>query len=231
MKSLVRLFICSAVLAGLSLTARSENPSKEALAQLHEFIGEWNGNGNPDGKKNAAGWKETFAWGWRFKGDDAWLTLSVTNGKYLKSGELRWIDDKKAYEFNATMKDGTKQTFEGTYKKDILTLERIDAKSNERQQFTMNTAAEGIRFLVKYRKASGGGKLFSSVYSIQANKEGESLAAKGSKNICVVSGGAGTTAVSFKGETFYVCCGGCKDAFAENPEKYVKEFKAKKAAN
>ncbi|NBS91117.1 MAG: YHS domain-containing protein [Planctomycetota bacterium] len=36
--------------------------------------------------------------------------------------------------------------------------------------------------------------------------------------------------VSYKGETFYVCCSGCKDAFVENPEKFIKEFKAKKAA-
>ncbi|MFM7112038.1 MAG: YHS domain-containing protein, partial [Planctomycetota bacterium] len=46
-----------------------------------------------------------------------------------------------------------------------------------------------------------------------------------------VSGGAGTSTVSFKGETFYVCCSGCRDAFNENPEKYVKEFKAKKGKN
>ena len=34
--------------------------------------------------------------------------------------------------------------------------------------------------------------------------------------------------ISYKGETFYVCCSGCRDAFNENPEKYIKEFKAKK---
>ncbi|MBU6293541.1 MAG: YHS domain-containing protein, partial [Planctomycetes bacterium] len=41
----------------------------------------------------------------------------------------------------------------------------------------------------------------------------------------------GTSTVSYKGETFYVCCSGCRDAFNENPEKYVKEFKAKKGKN
>jgi len=28
--------------------------------------------------------------------------------------------------------------------------------------------------------------------------------------------------------TYYVCCSGCRDAFNENPEKYIKEFNAKK---
>jgi hypothetical protein len=54
--------------------------------------------------------------------------------------------------------------------------------------------------------------------------------AKEKKTECVVSGGLGTMPVSYKGETFYVCCSGCKDAFVENPEKFIKEFKAKKAA-
>ena len=45
---------------------------------------------------------------------------------------------------------------------------------------------------------------------------------------CVVSGGRGTTPVQYMGETFYVCCSGCADAFKENPKKYVEEFKAKK---
>ena len=35
-------------------------------------------------------------------------------------------------------------------------------------------------------------------------------------------------AVSYQGETFYVCCTGCRDAFNENPKKYVEEFKARK---
>ena len=47
---------------------------------------------------------------------------------------------------------------------------------------------------------------------------------------CVVSGGKGTMAVSFQGKTYYVCCTGCRDEFKANPEKYVKEYEAKKKA-
>jgi len=49
------------------------------------------------------------------------------------------------------------------------------------------------------------------------------------KNECIVSGGQGTITISYKGETYYVCCSGCADAFKENPEKYINEYKAKKA--
>ena len=41
---------------------------------------------------------------------------------------------------------------------------------------------------------------------------------------CIVSGGLGTMAVSHKGKTYYVCCSGCRDAFNEEPEKYIKEY-------
>ena len=30
------------------------------------------------------------------------------------------------------------------------------------------------------------------------------------------------------GQTYYVCCTGCRDAFNENPEKIMKEFFARK---
>ena len=34
---------------------------------------------------------------------------------------------------------------------------------------------------------------------------------------------------SYKGKTYYFCCTGCRDAFKDNPEKYIKEFEARKA--
>jgi YHS domain-containing protein len=36
--------------------------------------------------------------------------------------------------------------------------------------------------------------------------------------------------VSYNGKDYYVCCSGCRDAFKENPEKYIKEAEAKAKA-
>ncbi len=231
MRRLVTLALPALLLAGITLLARAgENPGREKLQELQDFIGTWEANGGPDGKKGSlkGNWKETLQWNWRFKGEDAWLNLEVKGGKVLESGDLRWDAAKKAYVLTAKLPGGKTQTFEGTFKKDILTLEHLDKGTNERTQITMNTAAEGVRMIYRVKKATGGGKLFAPLWLVQANREGESLAAKDSKQVCVVSGGAGTMPVSHKGETFYVCCSGCRDAFNENPEKYIKEFKAKK---
>jgi hypothetical protein len=93
----------------------------------------------------------------------------------------------------------------------------------------MNVAAEGVRFVYRFARKEDGKTLYKKEYAVACTKEGESLAAKEKKAECVVSGGLGTIAVGYKGETFYVCCTGCRDAFNENPEKYVAEYKAKKA--
>jgi hypothetical protein len=234
-----RLLPCG-VLLGLATALAAARPAdadansaKEALQGLQDFIGEWKGNGGPDKPKPSPTdpiWKETLTWSWKFKGDDAWLTVAFKEGKLYKSGDLRYLAAKKVYQFTLTDKDDKKAIFEGMLEKEILTLERTDPDSKETQQITMNTAAEGVRLIYRFAHKEDGKTLFKKDFLVQATRVGESLGAKESKNICVVSGGLGTMQVGFKGETYWVCCSGCAEAFKENPEKYIAEFKAKKAA-
>ncbi len=226
------LFVLSAAAArGLpAAAADTANPSLEGLKALNEFIGGWKGSGapekpRPDPKET---WVEKINWSWRLKGNDAWLVLDIKDGKHLKGGELRYLADTKRYRLTATTKDDKKQVFEGELKDGYLTLERNDPDKKETQQLTMNTAAEGVRFIYRMARKPEGRTLFTKEYQVASTKEGESFAAKDKKPECVVTGGLGTMTVSHKGETFYVCCSGCRDAFNENPEKYIAEFKAKK---
>jgi hypothetical protein len=222
------------VLAAFTVPAadvKDANEAKEGLKALQDFIGAWKGSGAPEKPRPTAKetWAETVNWGWRFKGDDAWLVMKVENGRYFKGGEMRFLPDKKRYQLTAKDKDDKKLVFEGELKNDYLTLQRVDPDTKETQQITMNSAAEGVRFIYRYARKADGTTLFKKEYVVACTKEGESLAAKEKKIECVVSGGLGTMPVTYKGETFYVCCSGCRDAFNENPEKYIAEFKAKKA--
>ncbi|HEV3256325.1 MAG TPA: YHS domain-containing protein [Gemmataceae bacterium] len=210
-----------------------EVSAKQALQALNDYIGEWNGSGAPEKPRPdpKEGWRETINWRWGFKGDDAWLVVKIKNGQYFKRGTLRYLTDKKRYQLTLITTAAKKQVFEGTLEDDVLALERLDPDKKETQRLKMNLAGDGARFVYRYEHRPRGSTLFYKDYQVGCSKEGESLTAKEKKIECVVSGGLGKIPVSYKGVTYYVCCSGCKDAFEENPAKYVKEYEAKHGKN
>jgi hypothetical protein len=225
---------CAAILVIGAAAPADDSPAearKAALQQLNDYIGAWKGTGGPDKPRPGPSdptWSETITWAWRFKGDDAWLTFDVKNGKHLAGGEVRYQPAKKLYLLTAFDARKQKLDFEGRLDpKGYLVFERVEKSNGETQQLTMNSAADGVRFVYRYATKPKGGTLFNRQYLVGATKEGEAFGESPKKNECVVTGGLGTIAVSYKGETFYVCCSGCRDAFNDDPAKYVKEFKEK----
>lgn len=226
----VSLLVSCTLCAGVSPSRAADDDSKAALQAFNEYIGDWKGSGGPERPRPDArdGWSEKLSWGWRFKGDDAWLRLQIQNGRHWQGGDLRFLPDKKVYQFTAETKDGKQAVFAGTIQKGYLVLERTDPQTKDLQQLRMNTAAEGARFVYRVARKPEGRTLFTPEYQVACTKEGESLGVREKKVECVVSGGLGTIAVVFKGTTYYVCCSGCRDAFVENPEKYIKEAEERK---
>lgn len=45
---------------------------------------------------------------------------------------------------------------------------------------------------------------------------------------CIVTGGHGTIAVRHQGETYYVCCSGCRDYFQDNPQTVLAEYQERR---
>jgi hypothetical protein len=157
------------------------------------------------------------------------LRFDIKDGKYFRGGDVRYLPAKKVYVLTATDRKNQSLDFEGRLDpKGYLLFERVDKSTGETQLLTMNSAAEGVRFVYRYATRPKGGTVYNRQYLVGATKEGEAFGAVAKKNECVVTGGLGTIAVSFMGETYYVCCSGCRDAFNEEPAKYVKEFKDKK---
>ena len=232
------LFVSVAVVAGIfgaHNTSRAADAkadaeqTKAALQELAEFIGQWNGNGEGAVEGKKALWKETWSWSWKFNKDgDQAIQLEIKDGKFFSKAVVKYDLEKKIYLITAADPDGTDQDFGGKIAKGKFILERTDAKTKDVYRITVNTAAEGIRFVGLYEKVGGGKGLPSTIYKVSGNKDGESFAGGGKKNECVVTGGLGTMTVSFMGKTFYVCCSGCKDEFNENPKKYVDAFEKKK---
>jgi len=203
--------------------------SKEALQALQDFIGGWKGSGTNEKTKDI--WKESIDWSWRFKGDDAWLTVRFIGSKLYKNGEIRWLADKNKYQFTLTDKSDKKQVFEGELKKDALNLQRLNPETKDTELLKIKTAAQGVRTVYDFSVRPEGRTIAYRTYQLAYTKEGESFGTDTNKKPeCVVTGGLGTMQVSYMGQTYYVCCSGCRDAFNDNPAKIIKEYLARKKA-
>jgi YHS domain-containing protein len=231
-----RVLPAAVLLAGSLVIAAAADPkadaatTKKALQEVGDFVGQWNLTAETKETGRLTSWKETASWGWKFKGDDARLTVEFKDGKHFTGGDLTYLPAKKLYQFTAKDKDGREQVFTGEYRRGKLTLQRTDAATGDVYRLGLNTLSEGVRFALQYEVQTGGKGLFTSVYKAAGTKEGESFAGgKAAKtNECVVTGGAGTMAVSFMGKTYYVCCSGCREEFEANPKKYIEAFERKK---
>jgi YHS domain-containing protein len=228
------MILAASVLSAPAYTAPAKE--KEALQALNEFVGDWKGHGSPSKAKPDSKelWDESVSWGWKFGKEDKDVALSITfkDGKYFKSGVLRYIlvkPDKYQYQLTVKDADDKELVFLGDLdKENNLVMERKDEDKKITQQLTMSSAAQGDRFLYSTKNKKEGSTIYTKDFEVNCTREGVTLGPKEKKNECVVSGGKGTIAVTYKGETFYVCCTGCRDAFNDNPEKYIKEYKARK---
>ena len=109
-----------------------------------------------------------------------------------------------------------------------LALERAIPESKLVERITFSLLHENrITYRVETRTSTG--TSLTRKYLVGLTKEGVAFADVGpSERECIVSGGRGTITVSHNGKTYYVCCSGCRDEFKESPEKYVREWEAKK---
>jgi hypothetical protein len=205
---------------------------KEALQPFNVLVGSWKGTGIPEGTKEerAAGtWSETIAWSWQFKDNDAWLNATFDKGKHFTKGELRYTPDKDQARFTFTLSapDKSTQTYVGTLKKEVLTLDRTDGPAGETQRLVISMLHFN-RYLYRMEARPAGTTVaFTRHYQVGATKEGVPFADVPKGPECIVSGGLGTIKVSYKGKDYWVCCTGCRDAFKDDPEKYIKEAEAK----
>lgn len=93
--------------------------ARKALQDLGEFVGQWNLDAESKSGGKTARWKETVTIAWKFKGDDAWLTLDIKKDSRPATGELRYNPKTKLYILELIVrekpdsKEGQKQTFTG----------------------------------------------------------------------------------------------------------------------
>ena len=223
----------------------------EALQPLQVVIGSWRG----ETRRPVAGFEglETPEWKWDFsdKSRPALVLVSKTSS-FLKKARLTYLEDSKEYELTAIVgRKGTEKTYRGNFSEPVRN-ESQDGKKRLQRTFKLSLTQvkpvprnreplfkvefqqrDNNRYwLIVHRKA---GKTVRQTDIVGNQRQGTQFAAApddyGDKT-CVVSQGLGTIPVSFNGQTYYVCCSGCKAAFEEEPQKWIASFnKWKKKKN
>jgi YHS domain-containing protein len=208
--------------------------AKEALAQFNALIGGWRGIGQPRRGSAAGSWKESANWVWDFSQPDPAIRYDVTDGKLIKTARFTFDNQTGLFRAAATEADGTTRDYAGKFDDDRLVLESKPDAKHEIHRITVTRLNEK-RTVVLFEKKRASARVPLRVAEIGYTREGTRLAVEGGDGPeCVVTGGKGTIQVSYKGQTYYVCCSGCKQAFHENPEKILAEYRerlAKRAAD
>ena len=229
----------SVAVLGLAMVAVAEEPArkpderraaKEALAEFNSLIGEWRGVGQPRRNSNAGAWSEQAEWIWEFH-DDGTVGLRYTtqDSKLIRSALLTFDPENKRYRLTAVFADKSRRNYAGTLADKRLALESRPDDSGDVHRLTI-TPLNDKRLLVLHEKRRDGSRFPTRVAEIGYTRAGTSLAVEtlGGPE-CIVTGGLGTIKVSHKGETYYVCCTGCRTAFEDDPEGTIAEYEERLA--
>lgn len=220
------------LLVGADQPEPSLKSDKAALATCNGLIGSWKGVAQPVRGSAKGAWNMGMDIRWNFKDNHANLFFEYRDG-YFETAELRPGKKTDEFELIATRIEGKvtiaekdkKVKFNGTRTADgklILTNESVVEFLPERM--TLQVVAAGDRMTILYEKSTGEGK-FARLSEVGFTREGSGFGKGGGGPECIVTGGAGTISVDYKGQTYYVCCGGCRDAFKDSPEQILAEYK------
>ncbi len=228
------------VSAGMfTLSAEPEKPqsAKDALKPFQGLIGTWKGTGYPDGtreEREKGHWAETITWAWYFDKEKGNVSLAagIEKGKFYTHATLRYDAEKNVYRLILDTVDKSQVTFVGPLtlgkqKEVILTLDRTDEKAKETHRIVV-TLLHANRYLYRFESKPLEGGSFARKYLVGATKQGEPFATVARGNECIVTGGTANATVMYKGKAYPICCSGCRDAFLEDPEKYIREAEKSK---
>src|SRR5262245_17670053 len=217
--------------------AKSSDRDKQALTPLQTFVGEWRGVGQPRRGSTAGSWIEESEWAWKFEKGAAALVFATPKekegiGKYFVAGRLERGEKDGQFRFIGTLPDGkTQVTYTGSQDKEgRLVVSAEDVPEGSPSRVALRTVAEGQRLLILYERRLGKSDNYTRLAEVGFTRKGGNFAKLVVERECVVTGGAGTIQVSYKGQQYWVCCTGCRDLFNEDPEKVLAEYRARKEA-
>ena len=200
----------------------------EQLRPFNAMIGSWRGVGQLQRGSRKGAWTEKTQCEWEFSETGSAVVLRSKGGKQFESLTLKWDEKKKQLVLAQKIGDITRE-YRGkapTKWPDRLQLESKSDTDNISWRCTIQQLTD-IRTTLLFEKRTSPKGSYRRVAGVGYTRSGSRLAeVGGNRPKCVVTGGLGTIAVKYKGTTYYVCCQGCVQAFNDDPESIIAEYKA-----
>lgn len=201
---------------------------KDALAHWNNLIGGWRGTGQPRRGSNVGAWREDNNWAWQFSETEAALVGTVTKGKLAVTLKITAGAEAGTYKLEWTSPEKTVRNLSGRIEDGKLVLSSAPDEMNEVYRVTL-TLLNDLRTLILFEKRKADQQSYNRLAEVGYTREGARLAgAGGGGPECVVTGGLGTIKVQHAGKEYYVCCTGCQQAFNDDPEGILAEYKARR---
>lgn len=218
----------------------------EALKPLQIMLGDWGGTTF----KKIGGFSsvETLDWVWDLQTNPTQpaLVMEADKSRYYKNARLTYLTDKQKYQLTLINKADQKRIYEGNFSVPVkkvpgdddpnvmhstykLSLSLVEpANEKKRAQIILNQQNNN-RYMFELYDLRGDS--YARFDTVNTRRKGTSFAKSdsdyGSKT-CVISGGLGTSQVTYQGKSYWVCCSGCRKAFDANPEKWIAKYEANK---
>ena len=224
------------VLVGLPAVAEkppaetTKSAAIQALQDYNVLVGGWRGIGQPKRGSQTGAWQERVESVWELKPKSSGIRWNIDAGKQWKSALLSYDEEKQVYTLNVELPDETSRTYSGKINEKRLVMESEPKVEQEIHRVTLTVLNEN-RVTMLLEKRPEQQSFFTRVAEIGYQRDGTRLAVAGNSGPeCVVTGGLGTIAVMHQGKTYYVCCTGCRDAFNDDPEGILADYKKRKEA-
>jgi len=213
----ILLLVC--VVSGMLVAEKK----RDSLEKMQLLVGQWRGAGQIKRGSTVGGWIESSSWQWEFDKEAA-LVFETDKGKYFKSGKLIAGEEPGTYALVTTSPDGKSQRFDGKIDdQGKLTLVAETAEKGQPARVHFRFVASGKRLIMLIEQRAGK-SLYTRLGEVGFTRKGSGFGQGQATVLCVVTEGAGTIPVTYKGKTYFVCCTGCKDYFNEDPEQALAEY-------
>jgi hypothetical protein len=199
--------------------------AKAALARFNPLIGEWRGVGQPKRNSNRGAWQETSHWVWDLSQPEPAVVCNFEGNSRWKQLRFIYEIDTEQFVLHATNPDDSKVVLRGNWSEEKLVVETDAVSDMPTLRLTLTPRGDN-RATLLLESAAAGTSGFARLWEVGCTRAGTRLAAAdGTGPECVVTGGLGTIPVTHAGQTYYVCCTGCQQAFEADPEGVLAEYR------